>query len=78
MGTESQAFVIPAHLCYLHIHYSENASPSTDEIASQLHMSEDMAAEQIAALNRRGRLDLRMSPVFKSTNTPTRILSLCQ
>ena len=43
-----QGFTILAYLCYLHVHCNKNASPSADEIVSQLHMSKDMAAKQIA------------------------------
>ena len=63
-----QGFAILAYLCYLHVHCNKNASPSAEEIASQLHMSKDMAAEWIAELNRRGLLDQHMVPVFKNTS----------
>ena len=43
-----QGFAILAYLCYLHVHCNKNALPSADEIASQLHMSKDMAVKQIA------------------------------
>ena len=52
-----QGFAILAYLCYLHVYCNKNALPSADEIASQLHMSKDMAVKQIAELNRRGLLD---------------------
>ena len=39
-----------------------------DEIAAQLHMSKDMAAKQVAELNRRGLLDQYMVPVFKNAD----------
>ena len=39
-----QGFAILVYLSYLHVHCNKNASPSADEIASQLHMSKDMAA----------------------------------
>ena len=61
-----QGFAILAYLCYLHVHCNKNASPSADEIASQLHMSKDMAVKQIAELNRRGLLDQHMVPILKS------------
>ena len=61
-----QGFAILAYLCYLHVHCNKNASSSTDEIASQLHMSKDMAVKQIAELNRRGLLDQHMVPILKS------------
>ena len=61
-----QGFAILAYLCYLHVHYDKNASPSADEIASHLHMSKDMAAKQIAELNRRGLLEQHMVPRLKS------------
>ena len=63
-----QGFAILAYLCYLHVHCSKNASPSADEIASQLHMSKDMAAKQIAELNRCGLMDQHMVPILKSNN----------
>lgn len=69
-----QGFATLAYLCYLHIHCNKGASSSADEIASQLHMSKDMAAEQLSELNHRGLLDQHMVPVFK---TPARIFSLC-
>ena len=62
-----QGFAILAYLCYLHVHCNKNASPSADEIASQLHMSKDMAAEQLSELSRRGLLKQNMVPVFKCT-----------
>ena len=61
-----QGFSILAFLCYLHVHCNKNASPSADEIASQLHISKDMAVKQIAELNRRGLLDQHMVPILKS------------
>ena len=61
-----QGFAILAYLCYLHVHCNKNALPSADEIASQLHMSKDMAVKQIAELNRRGLLDQHMVPILKS------------
>ena len=63
-----QGFAILAYLCYLHVHCNKNVSPSAEGIASQLHMSKDMAAEWIAELNRRGLLDQHMVPVFKNTS----------
>lgn len=63
-----QGFAILAYRRYLHIHCKKDVSLSTDEIASQLHMSKDMATEQIAELNRRGLLDQNMVPVLKSTS----------
>ena len=61
-----QGFAILAYLCYLHVYCNKNALPSADEIASQLHMSKDMAVKQIAELNRRGLLDQHMVPILKS------------
>ena len=61
-----QGFAILAYLCYLHVHCNKNALPSADEIASQLHMSKDMAVKQIAELNRRGLLNQHMVPILKS------------
>ena len=63
-----QGFAILAYLCYLHVHCNKNASPSAEEIAFQLHMSKDMAAEWIAELNRRGLMDQHMVPVFKNAD----------
>lgn len=63
-----QGFAILAYLCYLHVHCKKDILPSADEIASQLHMSKDMAAEWITELNRRGLLDQHMVPVFKHAN----------
>ena len=63
-----QGFATLAYLCYLHIHCNKGASSSADEIASQLHMSKDMAAEQLSELNHRGLLDQHMVPVFKNTS----------
>ena len=61
-----QGFATLAYLCYLHIHCNKGASSSADEIASQLHMSKDMAVKQIAELNRRGLLDQHMVPMLES------------
>lgn len=63
-----QAFAILAYLCYLHTHLYNFAIPSVDEIASQLHMSKDMAAEQITELNRCGLLAQNMVPVLESSS----------
>ena len=63
-----QGFAILAYLCYLHVHCRKNAAPSADELASQLHMSKDMAAKQIAELNHRGLLDQHMVPILKSSS----------
>ena len=63
-----QGFAILAYLCYLHVYCNKNALPSADEIASQLHMSKDMAVKQIAELNRRGLLDQHMVPILKSNS----------
>lgn len=63
-----QAFAILAYLCYLHTHRYNFAIPSVDEIASQLHMSKDMAAEQLLELNRCGLLAQNMVPVLESSS----------
>lgn len=63
-----QGFAILAYLCYLQTHCKKDVLPSADEIASQLHMSKDMAEEWVAELNRRGLLDQHMVPVFKNAN----------
>ena len=67
-GLKPQGFSILSYLCYLHTHCKSFIVPGADEIASQLRMSRDMAAEQIAELNRRGLLDQHMAPVFKNTS----------
>ena len=74
-GLKPQGFSILAYLCYLHTHCKNFIAPSADEIASQLCMSRDMAAEQIAELNRRGLLDQNMVPMFGG---PVKTFSLCQ
>ena len=62
-----QGFATLAYLCYLHIHCNKGASSSADEIASQLHMSKDMAAEQLSELNHRGsRLQKHQQEFFLS------------
>ena len=63
-----QGFAILVYLCYLQTHCKKDVLPSADEIASQLHMSKDMAEEWVAELNRRGLLDQHMVPVFKNAN----------
>lgn len=63
-----QGFAILAYLCYLHAHRYNFAIPSVDEIASHLHMSKDMAAEQITELNRCGLLAQNMVPVLESSS----------
>lgn len=65
---KSQGFVILAYLCFLHVHCNKDASPSADEIASQLHMSKDMAVKQLSELNRRGLLDQHMVPILESNS----------
>ena len=67
-GLKPQGFSILAYLCYLHTHRKNFIAPSADEIAIQLHMSADMAAEQLSKLNRCGLLDQHMAPVFKNTS----------
>ena len=62
-----QAFATFTYLCYLHTHGKESVPPSADEIASKLHMSKDMAKEQLLELSRRGLLDQHLVPVCKST-----------
>ena len=63
-----QGFAILAYLCYLHVHCNKNVSPSADKLASQLHMSKDMVAKQIAELNHRGLLDQHMVPMLESSS----------
>ena len=69
-----QGFAVLVYLCYLHVHCKNYIAPSAEEIAFRLHMSKDMAAEQISELNHRGLLDQHMVP---SSKTPARIFSLC-
>ena len=63
-----QGFAILAYLCYLHTHRYNFAIPSVDEIATQLHMSKDTAAEQLFKLNQRGLITESSVPVFKNTS----------
>ena len=63
-----QGFAVLVYLCYLHVHCKNYIAPSAEEIAFRLHMSKDMAAEQISELNHRGLLDQHMVPVFKNTS----------
>ena len=67
-GLKPQGFSILAYLCYLHTHCKNFIAPSADEVATQLHMSADMAAEQLSELNRCGLLDQHMIPVFRNTS----------
>lgn len=61
------AFAVFTYLCYLHTHGKEFVTPSADEIASKLHMSKDMAAEQLMELKQVGLLDQHLDPVCKNT-----------
>lgn len=63
-----QGFAILAYLCYLHTHRYNFVIPSVDEIASQLHMSKDMAAEQLLELNQRGLINESGVPMFKNAS----------
>ena len=63
-----QGFAILAYLCYLHTNLYNFAIPSVDKIASQLHMSADMAMEQLAQLNHRGLIDENGVPMFKNAS----------
>ena len=56
---------ILVYLHYLHVHCKNFIAPSADEIASRLHMSKDMAAEQISELNHRGLVDQNKAPMFE-------------
>lgn len=62
-----QAFATFTYLCYLHAHNKKFVPPSADEIASKLHMSKDMATEQLVELKQRGLLDQRMVPMSRNT-----------
>ncbi len=63
-----QAFAILAYLCYLHGQCQNFVVPGADAIASQLHMSADMAVEQITELKRCGLLDAHMVPMIQTAN----------
>ena len=60
-----QGFAVLVYLYYLHEHCKNYIAPSADEIAFRLHMSKDMAAEQISELNHRGLLDQNKVPMFE-------------
>ena len=66
-GLQPQAFATFPYLCYLHAHNKKFVPPSADEIASKLHMSKDMATEQLVELKQRGLLDQRMVPMSRNT-----------
>ena len=63
-----QGFAVLVYLYYLHVHCKNFIAPSADEIAFRLHMSKDMAAEQISELNHRGLLDQNRIPLLKITS----------
>lgn len=63
-----RGFAILAYLCYLHTHCKTFIVPGADEIASQLHMSTDMVAEQLSEMTCCGLLDQNMVPVFKNAS----------
>lgn len=63
-----QGFAILAYLCYLHTHHRNFAVPGADQIAAQLHMSMDMAMEQLAQLNHRGLINESGVPMFKNAS----------
>ena len=63
-----QGFAILAYLCYLHTHRKNFAVPGADEIAVQLHMSVDMAIEQLDQLNHRGLINENGVPMFKNAS----------
>ena len=62
-----QAFAAFTYLCYLHTRAKKSVPPSADEIASKLHMSKAMAAEQLQELKQRRLLDQHLIPVCTST-----------
>ena len=62
-----QGFAVLVYLYYLHVHCKNYIAPSADEIAFRLHMSKDMATEQLSELNHRGILNQNRMPVLKST-----------
>ena len=66
MGTETPGVCHPRLSLLSACPLQQNALPSADEIASQLHTSKDMAVKQIAELNRRGLLDQHMVPMLES------------
>ena len=61
-----QGFAILAYLCYLHTHHRNFAVPGADQIAAQLHMSVDMAMEQLDQLNHRGLINENGVPMFEN------------
>lgn len=63
-----QGFAILAYLCYLHTQRRNFIVPRSDEIATQLHMSKDMAAEQLLELNHRGLINESGVPMFKNAS----------
>lgn len=63
-----QGFAILIYLWYRYLRFKNSPAPDVDSIAAQLHMSVDMAAEQIATLNRRGLLRADMTPVLRYTD----------
>lgn len=62
-----QGFAILACLCCLKTQCTTFLLPDVDEMASRLHMSADMAAEQIAELKQRGLLDAHAAPALQTT-----------
>ena len=63
-----QGFSILAFLRYLQADRRRFVAPSADEVAVQLHMRADMAAEQLSELNHRGLPEQHMVPVCKNTS----------
>ena len=59
---------VATYLCYLHTHRKNFAVPGADEIAVQLHMSVDMAMEQLDQLNHRGLINENGVPMFKNAS----------
>ena len=66
-GLKPQAFATFTYLCYLHTHGRKSVPPSADEIASTLHMSKAMAAEQLMNLKQRELLDQHLVSVCRNT-----------
>lgn len=65
---KSQAFASLAYLCHLHTCGKKTVSSNVDEFASKLHMSKDMAAEQLLELNHRGLINESGVPMFKNAS----------
>lgn len=63
-----QGFAILAYLYYLHTHHRNFAVPGADQIAAQLHMSMDMAMEQLDQLSHCGLINENGVPMFENAS----------